>query len=431
MPGQLNSFQRTMLHWSDLHPYNAVHVVRIVGPLDLNQVQNAIAGVLQKHGLVAIELNRSRGTFVYPTGIASVPVSMLAPGADPQRTLAEEIRRQLNAPFEYGVRFCPFRFFVLPARADFWLGLVYFHAVADAECIIHLLREMAAAVSAPAKAGAARRFEIYPPRFDNLLRHQPAVLARKLLALPAEISVARASHRPPVRDDPGMENGFRLFGLSAGQLAAVLRTAAAWEVTANDLFLALQLQALAPLAGERLQMRRRNISVGNIVNLRRALGQDGARVFGLFLGLFVVTHAVPPGLGLKPLAQAIQKQTRRTKDGQLYLATPVDLAVARIALKFFSLERKRKFYQKNRPLWGGLTNMNLNPIWQSSGDSLPADYLRAVSTGPATPLVLSITTVSDAARVSLSYRTAIFSAPQIEAFQARFLAGWSQLEAPR
>ena len=62
-------------------------------------------------------------------------------------------------------------------------------------------------------------------------------------------------------------------------------------------------------------------------------------------------------------------------------------------LIFFSPERRKKFYQKNYPLWGGITNMNLNSLWTSGQKRVPLDYFRAVSTGPATPLVLSVTTV--------------------------------------
>jgi hypothetical protein len=42
------------------------------------------------------------------------------------------------------------------------------------------------------------------------------------------------------------------------------------------------------------------------------------------------------------------------------------------------------------------------------------DYFRGVSTGPVTPLVLSVTTVGDRANVGLSYRTTIFSPEEIE-----------------
>ena len=42
MKGRLNLFQASMLRWRELHPYNAVHVVRIARPLVAADLQHAI-----------------------------------------------------------------------------------------------------------------------------------------------------------------------------------------------------------------------------------------------------------------------------------------------------------------------------------------------------------------------------------------------------
>ena len=49
------------------------------------------------------------------------------------------------------------------------------------------------------------------------------------------------------------------------------------------------------------------------------------------------------------------------------------------------------------------------------------DYFRAVSTGPVTPLVASITTIGPVANVALTYRSTVFGAPEIERIKASFL----------
>jgi hypothetical protein len=49
------------------------------------------------------------------------------------------------------------------------------------------------------------------------------------------------------------------------------------------------------------------------------------------------------------------------------------------------------------------------------------DYFRGVSTGPATPLVLSVTTVRDRANIGLSYRSTVFTPEEIEQVKDRFL----------
>jgi hypothetical protein len=147
---------------------------------------------------------------------------------------------------------------------------------------------------------------------------------------------------------------------------------------------------------------------------------DGARVFGLFLGSFMVTHEVPAEISLRRLAEDVRQQTLPVKRCRLYLAAPMELAFASLMLKFSSPMQRKKFYSKNYPLWGGITNMNLNSLWDQKDANAPLDYIRGVSTGPVTPLVLSVTTIGDRVNLGVSYRTAAFSAIDIEEFQARF-----------
>jgi hypothetical protein len=73
--------------------------------------------------------------------------------------------------------------------------------------------------------------------------------------------------------------------------------------------------------------------------------------------------------------------------------------------------------------------MNINSLWLKAGATEPADYIRAVSTGPVTPLVLSFTTSGQAANIGLSYRTTVFSPPDIERLKACLLESLANLEA--
>lgn len=167
--------------------------------------------------------------------------------------------------------------------------------------------------------------------------------------------------------------------------------------------------------------------MGCIVNLRRELGIDSGRTFGLFLGSFTVTHALQESITLRDLAGDIRQQTLGIKGKQLYLATPMELGLGRFVLGFFSPEQRKKFYQKNYPLWGGLTNMNLNSLWGQSKDDGAMDYYRGVSTGPVTPLVFSVTTFGDHANVGLSFRRTVFSPENIDGVKQSFLEQLDQL----
>src|SRR6185503_5920508 len=55
--GSLNVFQRTMLHWDELHPYNAVHVVRVFELLDPKRLNSTINATLERQGLTRLVLN--------------------------------------------------------------------------------------------------------------------------------------------------------------------------------------------------------------------------------------------------------------------------------------------------------------------------------------------------------------------------------------
>ena len=432
MHGRLNSFQRTMLQWNDMHPYNAVHVARIPEALDPERLRNVLIGTLETQGLARLTLNRDKVTYQYLGGSASGEVKMVATEGGADLALSAETERQLNAGFFPDGEFNPFRFWVAPEREAFFLGLAYFHAIADAESVVLLIKDVVNAYLGRSGRGLSSPVDRHPPCLDNLLPSHPGTLARKLLALPSLIRDLRSSCRVRCREPQNFHNGCVFFSLKPEPMRALVEAGKAWEVTLNDLFLALVMKSLFPLASGRMRgKRRRRMSVGCIVNLRRDLGVDSQRTFGLFLGSFIVTHEAPEEISLMNLARDLHRQTLRIKRNRLYLGTPLELGFARFMFSLFSTERRWKFYQKHYPLWGGITNMNLNSLWDQQAGERPVDYFRAVSTGPAIPLVLSVTTVRDHLNVGLTYRSAVFSAPEIEQVKHSFLESLNHLKGQR
>ena len=431
MPGRLNSFQKSMLQWNDLHAYNAVHVALIPAALDFDRLRGVITTILEGHGLTGLSYNRSAGTYEYAGGPALVEVKLCPPEAGWSTGYAPEIERQLNTPFAPSERFTPFRFFVVPELDSFSLGLVYFHPIADAESILHLLKEMVETYRGTVEPGQGGRLDLYPPGEGRRLRLHPGALARKLAALPSFIGHLRKSSRPPCRDPGDLQNRFTLFSLGPSDLRDMIQGAKSLGVSLNDLFLARLLKGVATLIPDRTRAaRRKGISLGCIVNVRRDLGLSGQRVFGLFLGSFVVHHEVPASLDLAEVVRDIGLQTRAIKQGRLYLGTALELALGRLMISWSSVARRNSFYPKHYPLWGGLTNMNLNPLWPQSRDHPSIDYFRAVSTGPATPLVFSITTLGQVAHIGVSYRSTVFSELEIERLKAGFLEPLGSLAGP-
>src|SRR5262245_32424054 len=113
MHGRLNSFQKTMLQWDDLHPYNAVHVVRIPGVLNTERLRLSVGSRLEQHGLTQLELNRTANTYAYHGGRWEGGLKIIPAGHDLLGALGAEMEHQLNTTFDKNGRFNPFRFFAL------------------------------------------------------------------------------------------------------------------------------------------------------------------------------------------------------------------------------------------------------------------------------------------------------------------------------
>jgi len=430
MYGRLSSFQKTMLQWDDLHPYNAVHGVRLAGSVPSDRLREALDRALAGRGLTGLSISRREGTYTYRGGAVRSDVRILSSSDCGPSTLAGEVEQQLNTPFRSvdGETFEPFRFFVIPETDAFWLGLAYFHPIADAESIQWLMQGLADAILGRSNPDSAVSLDRYPRCPERMGGWRPATYWRTLASVGTSIRGARRSCRAPVSDPADWHNGFRFFSLGPDYLEAMKAARRSWEVTFNDLVLAVLLQTLSPLSeGRRRDRRRRQIGLGVIVNLRKDLAVQSPGPFGLFLGSFRVGHEVPEAMTLQELAQAVGRQTSEIKRTRSYLATPVILRFARFMFLQFSPERRLRFYSKHYPLWGGVTNMNLNALWTLRPEEGVLDYFRAVSTGPATPLVLSCTTVRDRVNIGLSYRSVAFSEPDIDQVSREFSRSLKQL----
>jgi len=77
MRGRLNLFQKMMLRWRSLHPYSAIHVLRLAVPLDEQALRSAIAAQLEGWGLTGLVLDAGQRCFEYRGGKAA-PVELLS-----------------------------------------------------------------------------------------------------------------------------------------------------------------------------------------------------------------------------------------------------------------------------------------------------------------------------------------------------------------
>ena len=426
MRGKLNIFQRSMLHWRELSPYNAVHVVKISQPLELPRLQEAIKSQLEHYGLTGLVLDDKHQRFEYKGGPAIVEMKLLNGEQDPISSVSREIEAQINTPFTQDEAF---RFFVVEEERAFFLGLVYDHFIAGGESILYLLKGMVDRYACGRGAEADPPPSLYPGTHRRLFLRYPKQTFQGILAIPTMIAKARSSFRPRYSRSQDCQNAFTFFRLESPQFRALRRAGKEWGVTVNDIFLALLLRALAPIAsGRSAASRRRNLAVASIINIRKDLQWDARGTFGQFLGSFFISHAVPSEISLRQLTEDVHRETSRIKTQKLYLQALVGMSVLNLLWPLLSEERRSRFYQKHYPLWGGVTTFNVNTLWEEGGHALPADYLRAASTGPGSPLIFVITTVGEVVNVGVAFRTAAFSRATVDRIVDEFAHGLAGLD---
>ena len=421
MQGRLNLFQRTMLRWRELHPYNSVHVVFLAGPLEPLRLQVAIDRALAAAGLTGYELDarQRRFTFDAADGGAEWRAELLILPATVGAVAATdaEIERQLNAPFVRTGRMTPFRFFAIDDNPGFRLGLTYDHFVAGGDSIVVLLRAIADEYRGgndPRQMGdsgqARSPLHRYPRTYTRLLSRHARAAVYGMLHLPRMARSLRRSVRPRYADSSDSRNAFTHFSVPPEQFAQIMRSAKAWGVTVNDMWLALLLHALAPLLpGDRHAARRRHLAVASIINIREDLEAEAQTTFGQFLSSFRVAHLVPDGISLRELALDIHAETARVKRDRLYLQTLLALGIVGMVWGFLSRERQERFHAKSYAILAGLTMLNVTALWPGADTQAPPlQYLRGVSTGPLAPLVLAITTVGNSLIAGVSYRPTAF-----------------------
>ena len=140
LKGQLNAFQRVMLHWSELHPYNAAHTFHLAGPMRADALREAIGETYRFNRLGLVELDE-QGAYHHETD-DTPELEVLSGGSSPERRLTEHLTGELNRRFERP-RCRPFRFSVVEAGPDrHYVGVTYDHWVADSIATRLVLRHV-------------------------------------------------------------------------------------------------------------------------------------------------------------------------------------------------------------------------------------------------------------------------------------------------
>jgi len=418
--GRLNDFQRTMLQWNGLHPYNAVHVLRIEGSIGRERFEDRVRHILTTAGLTNYSVEEGRGRYRYEGGEADCEAAYLGGGEEPLKTVHHEMERQLNAPFPCEGRFQPFRFFLVPAGDGCFVGLAYFHAAADADSVGRLLFEVVAACF-DETPGPLRDRSLSERMSSRIPGGSPWSAPGRVRSAYRRFQALRRCHRPPAGAPDDTRNAWFGLALDEPESSAVLARTKRLGVTVNDLSLASLLQALVPVTSARFDGHRTHLAAGCVVNLRHDLPESRRKDFGLYLGTFSVIHPLPPGTGLEALVGEVRRQTAEVKRRKLYLASRLEFRLNRFFFLRQRSARRGQFYRKVFPAWGSITNFKVD--LGSGGLGWRAkDYLRAVSAGAALPLVVGITGFEGRLNFGFSFRPGLIPEVDAREIARRFLA---------
>ncbi|MGD0464237.1 MAG: hypothetical protein ABSB74_17275 [Tepidisphaeraceae bacterium] len=419
-PAKFNVFQRLVRQWEQFHPYNGAQVIKIRGQADLAASRSAWIEALEALNLGALCISENSYHYRCLNGEAITHGVMPCPDGT---KLDQWISDEMNCPFEAfgGV---PFRPFLLQEAGHFWMGVCYQHWVADSASIRMLMREWfvrqfdpPAASRRPVRIHAGGYLSLFGPHRD---RYGAAEALMSSLRWHCQFRrIRRIEDRKKFQD---MSQRFALFNAPEGLIDGLCVTARQAGATVNDVFLAAIAQVCDQHVPVRRKLRRRDLAVGTIVDLRPSADRPLGDVFDLLLGFTSICGRARHLGDWQTLLASVARQTRRQKLGGLPLASSFRMLVGLIAGKYLSREGVIELYRKRVSLAGANSNVNLNRCWPAKyhGHDL-LDYIRVAPTGPMTPLVFTTTTLGKGLSVGLTYRPAIIPPERAALLGATFI----------
>jgi hypothetical protein len=406
--GQLNAFQKVMLQWSSLHPYNAFHVYKIAGPLRSGELTDAVAASFRGHGLGVAHLSEDGQSFRHETDLEP-EVEVVAGGDHPEDALREHLSRALNRSFARPTS-RPFRFAAIDAGPQsHYVILAYDHWVADghaARLILQCVLSQYLALAFPEKPA---HLELYPGTYREVFRRRLRIGELALAACRAarQWNRNRSAWRVPCWSNTQFEVDYRLYPTVPGTVARLQQFARANGATVNDVFLAAFGRALAEVMPSR--GRRHGLALGSIVDTRSIADEDLSQSMGAFLGYYLVRSDPDTTVGLDEATRQIAARTLPIKRHHRYMDSVINMQLINTVWPWLSACARRHFMRKSLPMSGGISNVVVRDRWMTANRDVILDYHRGASTGPSIPIVLSPTTFGDHLNIGVSYRRRCFA----------------------
>ena len=423
MSGRLNAFQRLMLQWSELHPYNAAHVYRIARPMDPTALADAVRQTCSATGFGIVDVDTEGLAYHYETD-HSPEVEVVEGGEDDQTRLAEHVSRELNRPFARP-RCRPWRFSILESGADsHYVIATYDHWTADSAAARLVLRHVLDRYCQWNLPENRRPLDLYPGTYREVFSHRfqgARLLGAGIHSLRQWMS-NRSAARVPYSSSLQMDIRFELYRTAAGSAPRLVRFARSLGATVHDVILAALGRALAEHLPRRVVRRRQAMTLGTIVNARAEAKEDLDASLGAFLGYYLARLAADRGMTLADAVRRIAATTGPIKARRAYLHSMLNFKLAGTIWPYLSAAAKPHFLRTTFPVTAGVSNVVVRERWMTGSQTgRIAEYIRGVSTGPIVPLVLTPTTLGDDLNIGVTYRLAGFPRRKIDGIMGMFM----------
>ena len=287
--GQLNAFQRVMLQWSEVCPYNAVHIYQLAGPVDAARLQKAVQDTFEFNGIGVAEIDGERMSYRHQRD-NSPAIETIGGEGPPESRLTAHVAREVNRPFARPV--CrPFRLSTLDAGPNsHYVMLTYNHWVSDSIGARLVMRHVLGRYLDLDIPENRESLDLYPGTYAEMFSDR---LRGPRLAMPVFRSVRgwvqnRSAWQSAYASLRQTSVGYAMYEVQPRTVAAVRRFARERGASVNDVLLAALGRAMRPFLPRRqFKGGSRNMSLGTIVDTRADAGEDLSESLGTFLGFYV------------------------------------------------------------------------------------------------------------------------------------------------
>lgn len=403
----LNYFQQLMWRWSQQSAYNAIHIVEIKGECNLVSWEQAILATIKVLGLGLPQfLENGKVCFLESDHIVI---------QTPQSSLADYINQQLNLKFELNE--LPLRFFIIPQRNHYNLGITYNHWISDAYSIRLLLQQIV--LRYQGQTQDLPRLILKSSSFESLYHQHFGTFSRALGLgeLIYSVKLFYNAYRLTLNNKFDFHSLYVSETLSTETFTKLKAYCCQQHVSINDLFIAQLAQLMGRFSAssrylktrKRFRGQRDHIAISSIADIRHKANQPLDDVLGQYLSSYTVVISQPEKRSTEDILQEVHQYTRLIKQSSRLIRSLFNF---KSALWFWDKHQQSQkgavFFHKYAPICAGISNVNVRDEWlsQESGQKISVlDYWRVSPTGPLAPLVFSITTFRGQLTVCLAYRS--------------------------